>query len=205
MIKTVTSQNSCNTYCGQKLPVDINGVNKYTNSKVLLKNKCIMNDLKDCKKQSHDTNSSTEHQILDQCKTKRTDFFLKCGERYTLNNRRLPMGDELQSFDVFGKHLTTSDLSQNYEYDRKNTCDTPYKCDICGKGFSQHGSFQTHTRIPVHTSDTSNKCRICGKGFSQNPPLLIHIRTHIGDKLYKCDVCCNRFSENGNLQCTDTH
>jgi hypothetical protein len=71
-----------------------------------------MDDLIDCKKQLHDTNSSTEHQILDQCKTKRTDFFLKCGERYTLNSRRLPTGDELQSFDVFGKHLTTSDLFQ---------------------------------------------------------------------------------------------
>jgi hypothetical protein len=43
------------------------------------------------------------------------------------------------------------------------------------------------------------------KVYHQNPPLLIHIRMHIGDKLYKCDVCCNRFSENGNLQCTDTH
>jgi hypothetical protein len=52
-------------------------------------------------KESHDTNSFTEHQILDQCKTKRTENFFKCGEGYTLNNRRLPMGDELQSFDVF--------------------------------------------------------------------------------------------------------
>ena len=97
----MTSQNSCNTNSGhQMLPTQINGVNKYTNSKVLFKNKCIMDDLIDCRKQSHDTNSSTEHQILDQCKTKRADFFFKCGERYTLNNRRSSTGDELQSFDV---------------------------------------------------------------------------------------------------------
>jgi hypothetical protein len=97
-----------------------------------------MDDLIDCKKQSHDANSFTVHQILDQCKTKRTENFFKCCEGYTLNNRRLPTGCELQSFDVFGKHLTTSDIFQNY--DRKDTCDTPYKCDICDEvraGFSK--------------------------------------------------------------------
>jgi hypothetical protein len=36
-------------------------------------------------------------------------------EGYNLNNRRSPTGDELQSFDVFGKHLTTSDIFQNYD------------------------------------------------------------------------------------------
>jgi hypothetical protein len=39
-----------------------------------------MDDLIDCKKQSHDTNSFTEHHILVQCKTKRTENFFKCGE-----------------------------------------------------------------------------------------------------------------------------
>jgi hypothetical protein len=47
------------------------------------------------KNQSDDTNSFTEHQILDQCKTKRTENFFKCGEGYTLNNRRLSTRDEL--------------------------------------------------------------------------------------------------------------
>jgi uncharacterized Zn-finger protein len=41
---------------------------------------------------------------------------------------------------------------------RTHRGDKPYTCDICGNGFSQNGSFQTHTRI--HTSDTSNKCCI---------------------------------------------
>jgi DNA-directed RNA polymerase subunit RPC12/RpoP len=191
MIKTVTSQNSCNTYCGQRLPVDINGVSKYTNSKVLLKNKCVMDDLIDCKKQLHDTNSSTEHQILDQCKRERTEKIFKCGEGCTLNNRRLPTADE--SFD---KHLTTSDLFQNY--DRKDTCTKPYKCDICGKGFSQNGNLQTHIR--THTADKPYKCDRCGKGFSVNSNLQKHIRTHTGDKPYKCDICGKGFSQNGDLQ-----
>jgi hypothetical protein len=41
-----------------------------------------MDDMIDCKKQSHDANSFTEHQILDQCKTKRTENFFKWGEGY---------------------------------------------------------------------------------------------------------------------------
>jgi KRAB domain-containing zinc finger protein len=212
MIKTVTSQNSCNAYCGQRLPNQINGVNKYTNSKVLLKNKCTMDDLIECRKQSHDTNTSTEHQILNQCKGERTEKLFKCGEGYTLNNRRLPTGDELQPIDVFGKHLTTNNkpykcdvcgkgFSQNGDLQRHirtHTGDKPYKCDICGKGFSNSSNLQNHIR--THTGDKPYKCDICGKGFSQNGDLQTHIRTHTGDKPYKCDICGKGFSQNGDLQ-----
>jgi hypothetical protein len=42
-----------------------------------------MDDLIDGRKQSHDTNSFTELQILDQCKTKRTEKFFTFCEGYT--------------------------------------------------------------------------------------------------------------------------
>ena len=51
----------------------------------------IMDNLIDYRKQSHDTNNFTEHQILDQCKTKRTEQFFKFCEGYTVNN----IGDHL--------------------------------------------------------------------------------------------------------------
>jgi hypothetical protein len=57
----------------------------------------------------------------------------------------------MQSFDVFGKHLTTSDLFQNC--DGKDTCDKPYTYDICGKGLSHNSpSKNVLSQLYLHIS-----------------------------------------------------
>ena len=60
------------------LPIDINGVNKATNRKVLSQNKCIMHDLIGCNKESCNKNNKKENQILDECKTIKTEHLLRC-------------------------------------------------------------------------------------------------------------------------------
>jgi uncharacterized Zn-finger protein len=43
--------------------------------------------------------------------------------------------------------------------------------------------------IKTHSGDKPYKCHICGRGFSVKSYLQNHIRTHTGDKPYTCDIC----------------
>jgi KRAB domain-containing zinc finger protein len=49
----------------------------------------------------------------------------------------------------------------------------------------QNGNLQRH--IGIHTGDQPYKCDVCGKGFSVNCYLQKHMRRYTGDTPYKCD------------------
>jgi hypothetical protein len=94
------------------LPIAINGVNRTANRKVLHLYHRIMHDLIGCNKESCDRNNKKECQILDECKTRKTEHLLKCDQGHAMDDMRLQNGD--------GMHAG----------------DTPYKSDICGKEFT---------------------------------------------------------------------
>jgi KRAB domain-containing zinc finger protein len=49
-----------------------------------------------------------------------------------------------------------------------------YKCDVCGKGFSENARLRKHV-IKTHTGDKPYKCDICGKGFINPLPHISHL------------------------------
>uniref|UniRef100_A0A182W1R6 Protein krueppel n=1 Tax=Anopheles minimus TaxID=112268 RepID=A0A182W1R6_9DIPT len=82
------------------------------------------------------------------------------------------------------------------------------KCEICAITFEDSVTLDKHMLCHferkeaiafVPQTDRPFQCTECHKSFKRKDYLLIHIRTHTGERRYKCDLCSSAFVHPSNL------
>ncbi|KAJ8869816.1 hypothetical protein PR048_028825 [Dryococelus australis] len=87
--------------------------------------------------------------------------------------------------------------TREYTQERSPTREKPYKCEQCGRSFTESSHLTSHRR--THTGEKPYKCEQCGRSFTESSHLTSHRRTHTGEKPYKCEQCGRSFTQLGNL------
>ncbi|KAJ1121739.1 hypothetical protein NDU88_000258 [Pleurodeles waltl] len=67
-----------------------------------------------------------------------------------------------------------------------------YACSACGKTFFYKANLVVHYRS--HSGEKPCSCTCCGKSFSRQDNLKRHMRMHTGERPYKCTECGKHFT-----------
>ncbi|XP_077287245.1 uncharacterized protein LOC143912011 [Arctopsyche grandis] len=70
--------------------------------------------------------------------------------------------------------------------------------DICLKPFPSESELILHKRS--HPGEKRFQCDICLKSYIRKHTLVIHLRSHTGEKPYKCEICLKSFTEKSSLE-----
>lgn len=70
-----------------------------------------------------------------------------------------------------------------------------YKCDECGKGFSQLRNYKYHISVHKGTKEFAAKCPECDKLFNDKGYLSSHLKIHRNKKEYSCPHCPKSFNQ----------
>lgn len=96
------------------------------------------------------------------------------------------------SCSVCDKVFESAEILEAHERTHKSP---KYKCEECGKGFSQLRNFKYHVSVHKGTKEFAAKCPECDKLFNDKGYLSSHLKIHRNKKEYACPHCPKSFNQ----------
>lgn len=112
-------------------------------------------------------------------------------------------GGQKEFCQICGKELAKGTLRSHIAYVHEGKKDNA-RCDICGEVFDRIHSLKTHLNT-AHLDLSDFKCKICGRRFGLELGLKQHMKNHQPGK-YPCKICGKLFKKKSTLVVHDrTH
>ena len=137
--------------------------------------------------------------VCDVCgyKAKDANIYYIHFHKYFRHGVPLPQGWKPFKCDFCGKEFFTKFQLKDHKLTHFE--ETPFVCEHCGNGFKTRTCLNSHV-FHKHSTVKRHKCPECVKTFKTHTQMIVHTRTHSGEKPFGCPHCIYRSTTRGNLR-----
>ncbi|XP_075057099.1 uncharacterized protein LOC142143284 isoform X2 [Mixophyes fleayi] len=128
---------------------------------------------------------------------------IECGQSFShevkyLEHQKLHSPLNLELSPMLAASSGICDGHTKFQASEQKRTGREFVCTDCGKTFIGKSNLIVHQR--THTGEKPYGCIFCGKHFGRSSVLRKHERIHTGEKPYTCVYCGKQFSQNSGLK-----